>query len=1155
MDLVGKKLGKYDVIEFIGQGGMASVYKAYQPGVERNVAIKVMHQHLATSPDFVQRFLREARSAGNLHHPHIMPVIDCDTEAGIHYLVLSYVQGGTLEDLLGAQKKLTPEEALQITVQMGEALTYAHQNGMIHRDIKPANIIFTDDEHQHALLADFGIARLQDDVAEGLTATGALIGTPNYMSPEAARGEKCDERSDIYSLGVVLYEMVTGQTPFQADTLYSFLMQQANEPLPPPRTINPDIPEPIDQLILRSLEKDPNDRFQSASDLVAAIQSPPTTSGSSKGAAVSSSNGKQQNSRATDTQSRSWIPLVAVGAGVLLIAALTTFLLVGLGPETDPAATGTSGSQEVTENAAADVGDAGSTDAESTDTASTDAASTDETEAPSDEETANDVEAAGDETTADSDSDTPTNEGEQEESSAQEVAAGTSESETSEAETSDAEIGDTETANTDTDAVAVGDSSDINDTEEGSASAGPEPAQLTRKIGTLQLYEQDETGEDAVSIRLAQIPFPAQGSHYELWLGNDKDELIRVGPLEVISNSVELITTISDAAIDEYAAALVSTEPDGDDGEAPTSVAFSGTLISALEQSIPVQPDAILSQMEPIDPQVMASELDEQMAIAIQHRGFIQEALEEGDLPTAKNHAEHVVNILSGEQGERFGDLNGDGIPQNPGNGVGVLVYLAQIGALAGDMENTASIDSSFISELPLIEEKSQDTLKKALQIFAADTADEAQPMSAELDEHLSDLQRMTEIDSQFEGALIDTASQSGPPAKPPLAFFEFHAAFTPLPESPTGVALPQVVEIASAGAFYLTYGEDDASDGNGSSGEGGSSTGDYGGDGYGGDGYGSDSSDDNANSDVSVSGNQHMAQYEVILRGDPAAAEDTNYHAWMSNGSGDSLYLGMLQKEGNSWILTSSTDQMLLENFEQILITTIDLNESNGSDLSGVEEVLGQAVYQGKYTQSLIELLRRSYVTDELTPEGLLWPAMEQLELAVAHTGFMRSGIEQEDLSEARRHAEHVINILLGDESEFGADLDKDGLPQNPGDGIGAKRYLQALHDSVQTVLQSSAGTPEQRFYSERALVSLQNSLHQLEDSVQKALQIFAADTADEAQPFQEDLASMLGQALHGPDLDGDGIADPVQDEGGLADFQLYLTLMSQLPLTEVID
>ena len=195
-DLIGRKLGKYELVERLGRGGMAEVYKAYQPGLERHVAIKVMHGHLSGNAEFIQRFQREARSIGQLQHPHIGRVIDFDVEADVYYMVMEYIQGGALDSYLKQKKVLPVDEAVRITLQLADALAYAHQRGMIHRDIKPGNVLFADDSHSHALLTDFGIARLLDE-QQNMTMTGALVGTPNYMSPEAARGEPCDARADI----------------------------------------------------------------------------------------------------------------------------------------------------------------------------------------------------------------------------------------------------------------------------------------------------------------------------------------------------------------------------------------------------------------------------------------------------------------------------------------------------------------------------------------------------------------------------------------------------------------------------------------------------------------------------------------------------------------------------------------------------------------------------------------------------------------------------------------------------------------------------------------------------------------------------------------------------------------------------------------------
>ncbi|MDX1521288.1 MAG: serine/threonine-protein kinase, partial [Anaerolineae bacterium] len=270
MDLTGQKIDKYELIESLGQGGMAEVYKAYQPGLERFVAIKLMHRHLASSADFIDRFKREARSIGQLQHPHIMQVIDFDVADSIYYLVMGYIQGETLSDYLEKQGAIPVNQALSIAGQLADAVDYAHGYGMIHRDIKPGNIMFRDDTHTHAILTDFGMARLVDQAK--LTLSGTLVGTPAYMSPEASRGEPVDERGDVYSLGVVLYEMLTGTTPYTGDTAVAIIVKQATQPLPPPREIFPGIPEPVEYVVMKALEKDPADRFQSAADFRDALE-------------------------------------------------------------------------------------------------------------------------------------------------------------------------------------------------------------------------------------------------------------------------------------------------------------------------------------------------------------------------------------------------------------------------------------------------------------------------------------------------------------------------------------------------------------------------------------------------------------------------------------------------------------------------------------------------------------------------------------------------------------------------------------------------------------------------------------------------------------------------------------------------------------------
>jgi serine/threonine protein kinase len=264
--LVDQTLGKYELRERIGRGGMAEVYKAYHAALDRFVAIKILHPFLGEEPEFKGRFEREARNVARLRHPNIIHVYDFefDPRRDLYYMVMEYIDGLTLRDRLaetGAEGEPIPiDEAIRIVTPLASAIAYAHSRGMVHRDIKPANIMIDADER--VVLTDFGIARMVS--GPNVTASGSMVGTPAYMSPEQGLGQAGDHRSDIYSLGVVLYQLVTGATPFDADTPIGIVLRHVNDPLPPPTTLNPDIPEPLEAILFKSLDKDPDRRYQDA---------------------------------------------------------------------------------------------------------------------------------------------------------------------------------------------------------------------------------------------------------------------------------------------------------------------------------------------------------------------------------------------------------------------------------------------------------------------------------------------------------------------------------------------------------------------------------------------------------------------------------------------------------------------------------------------------------------------------------------------------------------------------------------------------------------------------------------------------------------------------------------------------------------------------
>jgi serine/threonine protein kinase len=264
----GQMLGPYRIINQIGEGGMATVYKAYQPSMDRNVAVKVLPRQLAESEEFKQRFQQEARIIAKLEHPHILPVFDYGESEGVTYLVMRYLDAGTLQDKMVAHRPLPLNEIDHIFTQLADALSYAHSFGIIHRDLKPSNALV--DSHGNLFLTDFGIAKLLESASPRLTQTDAIMGTPAYISPEQAQANPVDQRSDIYSLGIILYEMVTGRVPFVAETPLAVILKHISDPLPPPSTLKADIPEAIEQVVLKALAKNPTDRFATVSEFASA---------------------------------------------------------------------------------------------------------------------------------------------------------------------------------------------------------------------------------------------------------------------------------------------------------------------------------------------------------------------------------------------------------------------------------------------------------------------------------------------------------------------------------------------------------------------------------------------------------------------------------------------------------------------------------------------------------------------------------------------------------------------------------------------------------------------------------------------------------------------------------------------------------------------
>jgi eukaryotic-like serine/threonine-protein kinase len=257
--MVGQVLAdRYEIEELVGAGGMSSVYRAHDRLLDRKVALKVMHQHYGEDPEYVERFRREARSVASLSHPNVVTVIDRGEHEGRQFIVFEYVDGENLKQLIQRRGPAPVATALELATQIARALSFAHQQGLVHRDVKPQNVLLNG--NGMAKVTDFGIARSLD-VQRGMTQTGTVLGTSDYIAPEQAQGMDVDEHTDVYSLGVVLYELLTAAVPFPGESFVAVAMRHINDPPPPLRDTRPDVPPRVGAAVQRAMAKDPRDRF------------------------------------------------------------------------------------------------------------------------------------------------------------------------------------------------------------------------------------------------------------------------------------------------------------------------------------------------------------------------------------------------------------------------------------------------------------------------------------------------------------------------------------------------------------------------------------------------------------------------------------------------------------------------------------------------------------------------------------------------------------------------------------------------------------------------------------------------------------------------------------------------------------------------------
>ena len=323
---------RYELTGHLARGGMADVFTAKDTLLGRQVAIKILHSQFSSDQAFVKRFRREAQAAANLSHPNIVSIYDWGESDQTYFIVMELVDGRSLRDVLKSEGALLPRRAVEIAAEVATALGVAHQGGLVHRDIKPGNILLT--RTGAVKVTDFGIARAWDDSSE-LTKTGAVIGTATYFSPEQAEGVAADERSDLYSLGVVLYEMLTGRAPFQGDTPVAVAYQHVSTEAPFPSSLNPDVPAEVDQVVMRAMHKDPNHRHQTAEelrrDLVRGLEGPDHLASEAPTRIIDRTMAAAASGRGTGSrpavQRPSQLPFILTAMGLLFTLGLGVFLL------------------------------------------------------------------------------------------------------------------------------------------------------------------------------------------------------------------------------------------------------------------------------------------------------------------------------------------------------------------------------------------------------------------------------------------------------------------------------------------------------------------------------------------------------------------------------------------------------------------------------------------------------------------------------------------------------------------------------------------------------------------------------------------------------------------------------------------------------------
>ena len=893
MDRSGQTLGKYKLIRRLGKGGMAEVYLANQPTIERQVAIKVLHRHLSEDENFIERFKREARSLGQLQHPNIVNIIDFDHAGDVYFMVMDYIGGPTLSDYLDVKNTLDNEHALTILAQLLQGLSYAHQKGAVHRDIKPANVMFTDQSCQQAVVTDFGITRLMND--QTLTLEGSVIGTPAYMSPEAVIGEKVDGRADIYSLGVMLYEMVTGRTPFEGATPLSLVIQQVNEPLPSPLQFQPHLPPAMVDLIEASLAKDINHRFQTCVDFLNAIQA---------------------------TQKTLNLPVSASPMAHATVQAL---------PTAEPEPT-------TIEQALPNV------QAEPT---------TREQTAP--KHKVNSVPPTED---------------------THELATHSKSNRTP------IVIGGVLVL-----LLLVG--AGIFTSRQWDKTFSVEPADTVaastippiepNRTGTLQLSAADSENLNTIQLQVERVPLPPANSHYELWLVGTSGTPLNIGSIPFAANQLNFTDQVDQSISADLSRLLITLESDDTTLTEPTTPVFTGELTAEIQSR--------LQQLFLAEPSGRLPATVTQMALAQQHFQFAQDALVEGNFAEIKRHTEHVVNILDGDSGTFFGDLNLDGQTQNPGDDVGVRVYLSQSRDLLTEIDTAEPMTAErqyWVSESVAAAETALNTLDTVLQRAAAitstDSTAEAEPIANEVAQLVDMLSLQIATVTQQALTLVQIPIQNTIKNLPAPA---------PLVDRQSG----------QFGLFELSNNP----------------------------------------------ANGFTIQYRLRIAQLPPPVAGQFYQAWLNNtNSGHSHPLGQLNYQRGQADLRGKFPEISLTAFDQIIIALATGTEN-------VTPLSDSIILRGQFSTSISKTVSNLLSPEvDGRAKGALFGITDQLRLAIQHHGFAMEALAADDLAKVKVHTEHQINILDGRSGSFFGDLNGDGQAQNPGDGVGIRAYWVQTADAL---------------------------------------------------------------------------------------------------------